>query len=68
MRFNLRIAIDDELLRDLHKYFNIDRETVRQDLQEALARTVIIYERDVARIERGKRNARPRRRRQSNAR
>ncbi len=68
MRFNLRIEIDGELLGDLHKYFNIDREIVRRDLQEALTRTMLIYERDAARIKRGKRKPQPRRRRQSDAR
>ncbi len=52
MRFNLRVTMNDELLRDLREYFHIDGEIVRRDLQEALTRTVLIYEHDVARLKR----------------
>jgi hypothetical protein len=54
MKFYLRIVIDDQLLRELQQYFKVDTKIVRQDLMTAMVRTVQIYERDVARVTRGK--------------
>ncbi len=55
MRIRLSVDVEDQLLLDLRRYFQIGIETVRQDLNEALTQTVEIYRCD---IERKKESAR----------
>ncbi len=47
MRIRLSVEVEEQLLLDLRRYFQIGLETVRHDLNEALTQTVEIYRRDV---------------------
>ncbi len=49
MRIRLSVDVEDQLLLDLRQYFQIGIETVRQDLNQALTKTVEIYRQDVER-------------------